>query len=123
MVAAQKIGAAGGCGCSSASAGSNPAAELVTQQTSLEINLEDLIPIAVVVAAGCEPCAKKMVERALEQGSSKRQIQKILGIVAYMHKLDCLAGEIGPEALARMEKPLAMARRTLEEATISGGTR
>lgn len=74
-------------------------------------------------AAGCEPCAKKMVDRALEQGSSERQIQKVLGIVTYMHRLDCLAGEIGPEALARMEKPLAMARRTLEEAGINGGAR
>ncbi|MFQ5796370.1 MAG: carboxymuconolactone decarboxylase family protein [Candidatus Bipolaricaulia bacterium] len=86
----------------------------MTSAQQPEVKLEDLIPIAVVIAAGCEPCARLMVERALEQGSSERQIQKVLAIVAYLQKLDCLAESVGSETLARMEKPLAMARRTLE---------
>ena len=28
--------------------------------------LDNLVPLAVVIAAGCEPCAKRMVQKALE---------------------------------------------------------
>jgi len=61
MVSTQKIGAAGGCGCADANAVSDQSAELIAQQISAEVKLENLIPIAVVIAAGCEPCAQKMV--------------------------------------------------------------
>jgi alkylhydroperoxidase/carboxymuconolactone decarboxylase family protein YurZ len=79
--------------------------------------LQDLIPIAIVIAAGCEPCAEKMVARALEQGSPREHIEKTLQIVDGMRKLDCFAQAISPEVIARMEKPLAAGRRTLERAT------
>lgn len=75
--------------------------------------LEDLIPIAVVIAAGCESCAERMVRRALEQGSPKSLIERTLGIVAHLRSLDCLAQAVGPEVIARMEKPLQAGRRTL----------
>lgn len=81
-----------------------------------EPRLEDLIPIAVVIAAGCESCAERMVTRALEQGSSLRHIQKALGIVAHMQALDCLAQAVGAEVVARMERPLAAGRKTLQRA-------
>lgn len=97
----------GMCGCA---AGDKP------MESAKEPKLEELIPIAVVIAAGCESCAEKMVTRALEQGSSWRDIQKTLGIVAHMQKLDCLAQAVGGEVTARMEKPLAAGRQTLQQA-------
>jgi alkylhydroperoxidase/carboxymuconolactone decarboxylase family protein YurZ len=86
----------------------------MTAETAASPNLENLIPIAVVIAAGCEPCAEKMVRRALERGSAAQDIRKTLGLVAHMQDLDCLAENVGPAALARMEKPLAAGKRTLE---------
>jgi alkylhydroperoxidase/carboxymuconolactone decarboxylase family protein YurZ len=79
--------------------------------------LEDLIPIAVVIAAGCQPCARRMVTKALSQGSAKRHVQKVLAIVGHMQRQDCLGQAVGPAALARMEKPLAAAKRALAAAT------
>ncbi|MCK5438812.1 MAG: carboxymuconolactone decarboxylase family protein [Gemmatimonadetes bacterium] len=86
----------------------------MTAETTASPDLEDLIPIAVVIAAGCEPCAEKMVRRALGQGSTPKDIRKTLGLVAHMQNLDCLAENVGRAALARMEKPLAAGKRTLE---------
>jgi hypothetical protein len=84
-------------------------------------NLEDVILIATVVAAGCEPCAENAVARALEHGSSRRHIQRALDIIAKMQKLDCFAKAIGPDVVARMERPLAAGRRTLRKAMLSAG--
>ncbi len=78
-------------------------------------HLSDLVPIAVVIAAGCEPCAEKMVRRALDQRASPAHIASVLRIIASMQKLDCLAQALGPEAVRRMEKPLAAAERTLRQ--------
>lgn len=77
-------------------------------------HLENLIPIAVVIAAGCEPCAEKMVRRAIEEGSSPKDIRKTLGLVAHLQNLDCLAENVGVTVMARMEKPLAAGKRTLK---------
>lgn len=77
--------------------------------------LEDLIPLAVVVACGCEPCAESLVRRALQAGSSRRDVQKVLAIIQYMMTVDCLILRVGQEAVTRMAKPLAAAVKTLEE--------
>lgn len=79
-------------------------------------SLEDLIPIAVVIAAACESCAEKMVTRALEQGSSWRDVQTTLGVVAHMRKLGCFTQAVGVDVVARMEKPLAAGKKTLQQA-------
>jgi alkylhydroperoxidase/carboxymuconolactone decarboxylase family protein YurZ len=81
---------------------------------------ENLIPIAVVIAAGCEPCAERMVERALRQGTPRHLIERTLGIVARLHSADCLADAVGAEVVARMDKPLEAARRTLREQAPAG---
>ncbi len=36
-------------------------------QHASEVRLQDLIPIAMVIVGGCEPCAESMVNRALKQ--------------------------------------------------------
>lgn len=77
-------------------------------------NLRDLIPIAVAIASGCEPCAESAVKQALKQGSPKQHIEETLRIVAYLRTLDCLIRSAGSEAVARMEKPLSAAARTLQ---------
>jgi hypothetical protein len=79
-------------------------------------NLQNLIPIAVVVVGGCETCAEKMVKQALDQGSSWENIDETLRILADMQKRDCLIKALGTEVVARMETPLAAGRRTLQQA-------
>ena len=76
-------------------------------------NLQNLIPIAVVVVGGCEPCAEKMVTQALAQGSSWQDVDETLRILADMQKRQCVIQALGPGTIARMEKPLAAGRRTL----------
>lgn len=78
--------------------------------------IEELIPIATVIAAGCESCAERMVRRALEAGTTARDIERTLRVVAHLQSLDCFAGAIGPEVVARMAAPLRAAERTLQEA-------
>jgi hypothetical protein len=81
-----------------------------------EIRLQDLLPIAMVIVGGCETCAENMVERAIHEGSSFQDIDKTLRIIAGTQKLGCFANAVGPEVVARMEKPLEAGRRTLEKA-------
>ncbi len=79
-------------------------------------NLQNLIPIAVVVVGGCEPCTEKMVKQALAQGSSWQDVDETLRILADMQKRQCVSQALGPETIARMEKPLAAGRWTLDRA-------
>ncbi len=79
-------------------------------------NLQNLIPIAVVIVGGCEPCAEKMVTQALAQGSSWQDIDETLRILADMQKRKCVLQALGSEVVARLERPLAAGRRTLEQA-------
>jgi hypothetical protein len=77
------------------------------------VRLEDVIPIAVVIAAGCESCTESMVERALNQGTPAQLVRRTLGIVARLRSTDCFVQAVGPEVIARMEKPLQAGRRAL----------
>ncbi len=79
-------------------------------------DLANLIPIAVVVVGGCEPCAEKMVKQALANGSSPPDIDETLRILADMQKRDCVKQALGREVVMRMEKPLAAGRKMLEQA-------
>jgi AhpD family alkylhydroperoxidase len=79
-------------------------------------NLQNLIPIAVVVVGGCGPCAEKMVTQALAHGSSWENVDETLRILADMQKRQCVIQALGPETIARMEEPLAAGRRTLDQA-------
>jgi hypothetical protein len=54
------------------------------------------------------------VTRALKQGSSAREVEMALRIVAKMREVDCIAEALGPETIARMAKPLAAGRRRLQ---------
>ncbi len=76
--------------------------------------LEDLVPLAVVIAAGCEPCAKRMVRRAIDRGCSLYDLRKTLGIVADMQRQDCLAKAVGADVIDRMERPLSSGKTTLQ---------
>lgn len=78
--------------------------------------MQRLIPIAVVIAGGCEPCAERMVRRALEGGTSRAQVLKAIAIVEQVHGSECFRSAVGPQVCERMVRPLARARRTAEEA-------
>jgi hypothetical protein len=80
-----------------------------------ETTLQALIPIAMVIVGGCETCAEKMVARALNEGARWQDIDKTLRIVAGMQKLECFASAVGPDVVARMDKPLAAGMRTLHQ--------
>jgi len=85
--------------------------------------LEDLISIAVVIAAGCERCADRMVSRALQRGSPKASIARTLEIVGRLRALDCLLEAVGPEVIARMERPLQAAQMALDRANLTAESR
>ncbi len=89
---------------------------------SKEDRLEYLVPIAVVIAAGCEPCSERMVRRALEHGTPERDVRKLLGIVSALSRQDCFAKAVGADAVARMERPLERGRKTLSD-RVAGGPR
>lgn len=76
--------------------------------------LQDLIPIAVVIAAGCEGCAERMVSAALARGAARPHIERTLEIVAHLRSRDCFAQAVGPEVVARMAGPLAAGRKALD---------
>ena len=98
-----------------------PNAQVEMRPAKCEAKLQDLIPIVMVIVGGCEPCAEKLVTRAVEQGSSLQDIDKTLRIVANMQKQDCFAKAVGTDVVARMEKPLATGWRTLQQAVASVG--
>jgi alkylhydroperoxidase/carboxymuconolactone decarboxylase family protein YurZ len=77
--------------------------------------LEDLVPIAAVVGAGCEPCAARMVGRALQRGSSKPLVQRTLGILAEVSAAKCFAAAVGPEIVDRMKRSLRAGRKALDD--------
>ncbi len=97
-----------------------PPAEVKTipgsNETMVVGNIENLIPIGVLTVLGCEKCSAEAVNWALQQGSSFDDVERTLRTLAAMQKLDCFKGQFGPEALARMEKPLAAAREALAQA-------
>jgi hypothetical protein len=105
------------CGQTDTSVNANGENKVAT--TVPERNLEDVVLIATVIAAGCEPCAEKAVARALEHDFSHRHIQRTLDIIAKIQKLDCFTQALGPDVVARMNRPLAAGRRTLREAILS----
>ena len=75
--------------------------------------LEDLIPIAVVIGAGCESCAESTVKRALANGVARSQIGRALRIVARVRSTDCFQQAVGVELAARMDGPLAAGAHAL----------
>jgi hypothetical protein len=78
--------------------------------------LEDLVPIAVVIAAGCERCAESAVRRALRNGSARPLVERTLGIVERLCSTDCFVQAVGAEVIARMAQPLQAGRRATQEA-------
>ncbi len=84
-------------------------------------NLQNLVPIAVVIVGGCEPCAEKMVKQALAQGSAPQDVETTLQILADMQKRQCVVQALGADMVARMEKPLAAGWRALQGAMSSVG--
>jgi hypothetical protein len=76
--------------------------------------LAELVPLAVVIAGGCAPCAERMVRRAVENGTPDDLIERTLRIVADLRSRDCFVNTVGPEVVQRMDQPLAAARRVLE---------
>jgi hypothetical protein len=98
-----------------ANAETPPQAHARPQDGTDREKLEDLIPIAVVIAGGCESCAEGMVRRAVEAGSAPRHILRTIAIVADLHERECFRKNIAPEVVERMKGPLARARKILDE--------
>jgi hypothetical protein len=84
-------------------------------------SIENLMPIGVVAVLGCDTCAGEAVAWALQQGSSTEDVERALRTIAAMQKLDCFKQQFGPDAVARLEKPLAAARKVLQQAIDQAG--
>ena len=76
--------------------------------------LGDLIPLAAVIGAGCEPCAQRMVRRALQHEDARPLVGRTLAILAAMAAEKCFGDAVGPDALDRMERSLRAGRKALE---------
>jgi hypothetical protein len=98
----------------------SPRARARQQDAGDRPKLEDLIPIAVVIAAGCEGCAERMVRRAVEAGSAGRHVLRTIAIVADLCERECFRTNIAPEVVERMKGPLARARKILDELSGTG---
>ena len=72
--------------------------------------IENLMPVGMLIALGCETCAGQAVQWALAHGSSPQDVEAALRTVAVVQKLDCFREKFGGEVAARMAKPLAAAR-------------
>jgi hypothetical protein len=100
----------------------SPQGRIRRQDRSDHPKLEDLIPIAVVIAAGCEGCADRLVRRAIAAGSAARHVLRTIAIVADLRERECFRTNIAPDVIERMEGPLARARKTLDEVAGTGAT-
>jgi hypothetical protein len=126
---AQQPLTAGGCiGCSQKAELAGDASKVVfsrpipgSNENMVVGRIENLIPIGVLTVLGCEKCAEEAIGWALQQGSSFEDIDRTLGTVAAMQKLDCFNQQFGPEVVSRMEKPLAAAKRALQQAMDRAG--
>ena len=76
--------------------------------------LEDLVPLAAVIGAGCEPCAERMVARALEREDAKPFVARTLAILAGVSTGKCFAEAVGPETMERMKRALRAGRNALD---------
>jgi hypothetical protein len=76
--------------------------------------LEDLVSLAAVIGAGCEPCAERMVERALQHEDVKPLVEGTLTILAGISAARCFADAVGPETADRMKRSLRAGRNALD---------
>ncbi len=122
-VSAQDSATAAGCQTCARSAltfpatAGKPAALVVPRdvETLPQGRIENLMPIGMLTVLGCDTCAAQAVQWALAQGSSREDVDLALRTVAAVQKLDCFRQQFGADVAIRMEKPLAAARKALEE--------
>jgi hypothetical protein len=77
--------------------------------------LEDLISIALVIGAGCEPCTESMVQQARRRGTPEALIARTLAIGARACSVECLERAVGPEVVGRMRRSLEAGERALRQ--------
>jgi alkylhydroperoxidase/carboxymuconolactone decarboxylase family protein YurZ len=80
----------------------------------VDVRLKNLIQIGVVIGAGCIPCTKLLVEKAIESGCAKEEIEEVLSIVSSLQNSECFCRGVGQEVVDRMKKPLEVGREVLE---------
>jgi hypothetical protein len=84
--------------------------------------LESLIPIAVVIGAGCEACTRSLILRARGRGISAALITRTLAVVARVSSAECLARAVGPEVVGRMRASLEAGQNAVPGARGRVGT-
>jgi len=85
-----------------------------TGQVTASPVLEDLIPLAAVIGAGCGPCAERMVARALVREDARPLVERTLSILAGVSGAKCFEDAVGPETVDRMKRSLRSGRRALD---------
>lgn len=119
LAGAVALAADTGCGCGPAKAATAKAEAAPALPAG---SIENLVPIGVAAALGCEPCTEEAVRRALAQGSSVEEVERALRVLGAVRKMDCFNRSF-PEAVARMEKPLAAGEKVIEQARASAAAR
>jgi hypothetical protein len=76
--------------------------------------LEDLIPLAAVIGAGCGPCAERMVARALQHEDARPLVERTLAILTGVSGAKCFEASVGPEVVDRMKRSLRAGRMALD---------
>ncbi len=91
----------------------------VADQDGQQPMLNNLIPIAVAIACGCERCVESTIVRAVRLGSPRKDLEETLRIVAYMLDLECLTANAGADAVNGMRDALDAAIKALGQTAIS----
>ncbi len=76
--------------------------------------MEYLISVGVVIGVGCKPCTTLWVNKALENGCSKDDLEKVISIAESLQKAEGLRKAVGDEQADRMKEPIVIAREILE---------
>jgi alkylhydroperoxidase/carboxymuconolactone decarboxylase family protein YurZ len=73
--------------------------------------LKHLIQIGIVIGAGCIPCTKLLVEKAIESGCSKEDINEVISIASSILNSECFRKGVGQEVIDRMKKSLGVSKQ------------
>ncbi|MFH1562734.1 MAG: carboxymuconolactone decarboxylase family protein [Nitrospirota bacterium] len=83
-------------------------------QIETDSKLKHLIRVGVVIGAGCIPCTKLLVEKAIENGCAKEEIELICSVASALQNVETFRKSVGEEVIERMKRPLEITKEILE---------
>ena len=83
-------------------------------QTETDSRSKHLIRIGIAIGAGCIPCTKLLIDKAIASGCTKEEIELIYSIASDLQKVETFRKGVGDEVIERMKRPLEIAKETLK---------